>query len=223
MCTTPSKDSCRSSKEYKQVERVAKRIVASAKDHCSKQIVSLTRQIVELDALGAKVKRESPESRKREEFMEKLQMWNNALKSIKGDWHFIVTKRLEMNAFVSDLCPRRIFVHQGLLETLKPTDDELALILGHEISHLILGHCKSNLDTTLMYTFLMMVFLTLVDPSGFVTAVLEYAAFDLKVSEQSRLHSSTNGRTTCMFTVESDDLLKTCHFFLTTATCVLRS
>jgi len=63
---------------------------------------------------------------------------------MKGDWHYIVTTAPDVNAFVTDLCPHRIFVHEGLLKECTPTDDELALILGHEISHLIYGHSEED-------------------------------------------------------------------------------
>jgi len=46
------------------------------------------------------------------------------------------------NAFVSEMLPKKIFVTTGLFDQFVKNDDELAIILGHEISHLIKGHCS---------------------------------------------------------------------------------
>ena len=48
------------------------------------------------------------------------------------------------NAFVSEIMPHRIFITTSLLQTFIESQDELALVLGHEISHLILGHSSST-------------------------------------------------------------------------------
>ena len=44
------------------------------------------------------------------------------------------------NAFVSEILPQKIFVTTGLFDKFVNNDDELAMILGHEVSHLIMGH-----------------------------------------------------------------------------------
>mmetsp|Transcript_40550 Transcript_40550/g.97866 ORF Transcript_40550/g.97866 Transcript_40550/m.97866 type:complete len:252 (-) Transcript_40550:493-1248(-) len=49
------------------------------------------------------------------------------------------------NAFVSEMLPQRVFVTTGLFDHFVKSDDELAMILGHELSHLVLGHGKERL------------------------------------------------------------------------------
>jgi Zn-dependent protease with chaperone function len=79
-----------------------------------------------------------------DELNNEVALWEGRVNTMRGDWHYIVTKDNSVNAFVTDLCPRRIFINQGLFDIINPTDDELALILGHEVSHLILGHSESS-------------------------------------------------------------------------------
>lgn len=70
-----------------------------------------------------------------------LERWNTALEHLTGDWRFIVIKDKDTaNAFVSSNCPKRIFVLEGFFNALNPTDDELGLVLSHELSHLMLDH-----------------------------------------------------------------------------------
>ena len=47
------------------------------------------------------------------------------------------------------MLPHKIFVTTGLFEKFVHNDDELAMILGHEVSHLIRGHFakSSNIET----------------------------------------------------------------------------
>eukprot|EP00967_Tisochrysis_lutea_P081626 scaffold112758_cov29-Tisochrysis_lutea.AAC.2 len=53
-----------------------------------------------------------------------------------------------INAFVSPYCPRHVFVHEGLMNELRPTDDELAFLIAHEVSHVIHAHADETLART---------------------------------------------------------------------------
>ena len=69
-------------------------------------------------------------------------------KKYQGVSHFPIVILLHTdipNAFVSDMLPQRVFVTTGLFDHFVKTDDELAMILGHELSHLVLGHGKERL------------------------------------------------------------------------------
>ncbi|GMH67341.1 hypothetical protein TrRE_jg8371, partial [Triparma retinervis] len=63
---------------------------------------------------------------------EELKYWRDKLKMIKGTWHFVVIDSPIPQAFVSDLSPRKIYVNTGLMTTLNCSDNELAMVLGHE-------------------------------------------------------------------------------------------
>ena len=41
-----------------------------------------------------------------------------------------------------------MFVKEGLLQCLSPSDDELAVVLAHEVAHVVLGHTGSDLDSS---------------------------------------------------------------------------
>ena len=73
--------------------------------------------------------------------------WTHALERIEGftvdgveNWQYIVIDTPVPNAFVSEMLPQRLFVTTGLFKEFVSNDHELAMILGHEISHLIHGH-----------------------------------------------------------------------------------
>ena len=78
---------------------------------------------------------------------EEVMQWTHALERIEGfsvdgvrNWQYIVIDTPIPNAFVSEMLPQRFFVTTGLFQEFVTNDDELAMILGHEISHLIKGH-----------------------------------------------------------------------------------
>lgn len=75
-------------------------------------------------------------------FEAEREFWHKTLNKLKGDWHFIVAAEPDtaINAFITDICPRRVFVLGGILRTAKLNPDELAVCLAHEISHVILEH-----------------------------------------------------------------------------------
>lgn len=75
---------------------------------------------------------------------EDVKLWTNAQKHMEGPWQFILIPSMMPNAFVSEILPHRIFITTALFETFIASQDELALVLGHEISHLILGHHSSR-------------------------------------------------------------------------------
>eukprot|EP00534_Pseudo-nitzschia_fraudulenta_P000998 CAMPEP_0201117586 /NCGR_PEP_ID=MMETSP0850-20130426/1551_1 /ASSEMBLY_ACC=CAM_ASM_000622 /TAXON_ID=183588 /ORGANISM="Pseudo-nitzschia fraudulenta, Strain WWA7" /LENGTH=394 /DNA_ID=CAMNT_0047382017 /DNA_START=303 /DNA_END=1487 /DNA_ORIENTATION=- len=62
-----------------------------------------------------------------------------ALEGIQN-WSYVLISSPIPNAFVSEMLPQKIFVTTGLFDEIVNNDDELAMILGHEVSHLIKGH-----------------------------------------------------------------------------------
>lgn len=82
-----------------------------------------------------------------------VEEWTHALERIEGytidgvkNWQYVLIDTPVPNAFVSEMLPQRFFVTTGLFEEFVNNDDELAMILGHEISHLIMGHSsRSNI------------------------------------------------------------------------------
>lgn len=82
---------------------------------------------------------------------EEVNLWTKARRHTEGPWRFILIPSTLPNAFVSEILPHRIFITTSLFETFIESQDELALVLGHEVSHLILGHtsARNSLETSM--------------------------------------------------------------------------
>ena len=142
--------------------------IAAAAQHCRDEVADITLHSQLSNANNADDK----------DSLEQLERWTDAASKMEGHWNFIVIKSPISNAFVTELCPRYIFIHQGLLINHKPTDDELGVVLGHELSHVILGHSSSQLDATLMSSIIQLMFLSFIDPSGLLYLLLEFFSFE---------------------------------------------
>jgi len=92
--------------------------------------------------------------------------WRRAVKILSGRWSFVVGDSPGVNAFVSDLAPRQVFVLRGLLTKLQLNPDELALCLAHELAHSILGHSTEKANAEVILTGFQLVFLVAF-PEGF--------------------------------------------------------
>ena len=105
-----------------------------------------------------------------------VQFYYNARLRINGEqvenamWQYIFIKSPTPNAFVTEVLPRKFFITTAMLQ-VATTPDELAVVLGHEISHLILGHVSS---TNKVETFLrtVEVLLLSMDPTAGLLSVL---------------------------------------------------
>lgn len=140
--------------EYQRVSAIMHKVVASAQS-------ILQQRLNELDEQAD------------EELRERLSL---GLRRLEGDWELVLFPRREVNAFVSSVCPRKIFLFTGLLDLVHPTDDELAMILGHELSHIALGHNEKKGDTAVFLLALQLMLLTLVDPTGLSAIFYDYLA-----------------------------------------------
>ncbi|KAL7577371.1 hypothetical protein ACA910_002101 [Epithemia clementina (nom. ined.)] len=130
-------------------------------------------------------------------FPAKLQQQMRQAKLVQVPWQYVFVQSAQPNAFVSEVLPQRFFITTAMLD-IATTPDELALVLGHEISHLILGHVsQSNQVETLLRT--VEVLLLSVDPtSGFLSLLVVGALATLR-SALSAAHSREHER-------EADDL-----------------
>eukprot|EP00804_Cyclotella_cryptica_P024673 CCRYP_001664-RB/>CCRYP_001664-RB protein AED:0.04 eAED:0.04 QI:259/1/1/1/1/1/2/268/462 len=78
------------------------------------------------------------------EELEEVELWTRASRHMEGPWKYVLIPSSLPNAFVSEILPHRIFITTSLLQKFVSSQDELALVLGHEISHLILGHSSAQ-------------------------------------------------------------------------------
>lgn len=112
---------------------------------------------------------------------ERAERWIEAKKVVGGNWQVILLKNPSVNAYVTSVCPKKIFVFAGLIQALNPTDDELALVLAHELSHAMMGH-GGELDMWIhsFFIILQLVFITLIDPVGFYVFAFDAGANSLR-------------------------------------------
>ena len=97
------------------------------------------------------------------------------------NWQYILVGTPVPNAFVSQLLPQRFFVTTGLFDQFVTNDDELAMILGHEISHLILGHLSASNNLEFFFRGAEL-FILAIDP---VSAVVELGVKDILFTKQA--------------------------------------
>ena len=85
------------------------------------------------------------------EHNDEVNLWTKARRHMEGPWRFVLIPSPMPNAFVSEILPHRIFITTSMFEQFVSSQDELALVLGHEISHLILGHSseRNSLETSI--------------------------------------------------------------------------
>ena len=63
-------------------------------------------------------------------------------------WQITVIENPEINA--SCLPGGKMFVHTGFMEKIQPTDDELAQVMGHEISHALANHGAEKMSMQIL-------------------------------------------------------------------------
>jgi len=141
---------------HDKVERIGTRIVRAAQKLTGKEL------------------EEAHKSEEEDE--EELERLTEAYKRIRGRWSYVVLDTDVANAFVTEMLPRTIFVTTGLLNDLVENDDELALILGHEISHMIHGHNTESNAVELMLKTVEVLILSLDPSEGFLSLLVTEAS-----------------------------------------------
>mmetsp|Transcript_6482 Transcript_6482/g.13350 ORF Transcript_6482/g.13350 Transcript_6482/m.13350 type:complete len:475 (-) Transcript_6482:42-1466(-) len=152
-----------------QVALVGQKIIQAAKDHVQ----------IKLAKSMAKVRANLPEDMDEklfEEYYAKDEdcvFWSEAGTRLIGEgdrpWQYVFIKTGIANAFVTEMLPQRFFVTTGLLD-MASSVDELAFVLGHEVSHLLLGHVsQANRAETMLRTI--EVLLLSIDPTAGVLSL----------------------------------------------------
>jgi predicted Zn-dependent protease len=98
------------------------------------------------------------------------QRWTTAVEQLDGKWTYMLIDSQVPNAFVHQIMPRHIFITTSMLNIIG-NEDELALVLGHELSHMLLGHnSEKNMVETMLRTI--EVLLLSMDPTSGVLSLL---------------------------------------------------
>jgi len=152
-CNDPEKDvrivnetdiSWHSRQRHHQVAAVGHKIVSTARDYVETELEQA------MEAVRANLPDDiTPEAELLAmELSEQVQFWYNARLRLEGEavvkqpWQYIFIDSTAPNAFVTEILPRRFFITTAMLN-IAETPDDLAVVLGHEVSHLILGHVSA--------------------------------------------------------------------------------
>lgn len=102
-----------------------------------------------------------------------LVKWGNELYQLKikrnalrKPWNLVMLMNECPNAFVHGFLPQKIFIHTGAMKYFVESDEELALLLGHELSHYLQGHTKTLMLETAICKGLVTAAIAMIDPSG---------------------------------------------------------
>lgn len=157
-------------KKSHQVAAVGSKIIQAAKEMVTEEIKAAEEKV------NSKLPKDIAEEERSARLMSDsyVQFWTAAREQLDGEdlatgeWQYILVQSELPNAFVSEALPQKIFITTAMLD-LATNADELALILGHELSHLICGHnTQANMIETVLRTI--EVLLLSVDPtSGILT------------------------------------------------------
>jgi Zn-dependent protease with chaperone function len=139
-----------------------------------------------------------------------VDFWEQSRQRIEGstidgikDWQYVLLDTEIPNAFVSEMLPQRLFVTTGLFNQFVNNDDELAMILGHEVSHLVKGHGSQSQLSEYMLRGLEIFILSLDPTEGLLS--LGVAAFlsstrDSLLAAHSRAHETEADELGCKLT-----------------------
>lgn len=153
--------------QLRKITVVGQRVVNSAKDYVNERLLEISNYYLEQGMTPEEVE-EQEDFIKWYEAKERMGYHQSAFPETK--WHFILVESEIPNACVTELLPCTIFVTTKLLNTFTTNDDELGLILGHEVSHLIHGHGSEKLDTEAFLKTMEILLLSL-DPTEGILSV----------------------------------------------------
>lgn len=159
--------------DSKRLTKIGNRIIEAAKFYCNEKL--------EIEKEKEKQLKGSSTD---------LEAWEAACKRLRGEWSINYIDSDIPNAFVSNILPRNIFIQQGLITHIKPTDEELALILAHEISHLIHNHSNNLTALKGFLAALQLISFVFVDPTG----GLGFYLFDIIFSKAENIYYAAFSR-----------------------------
>lgn len=157
-----------------------RRLVKSSRNH---QVAHVAQQLVEvgMQHIAMELEKAYKSDNKKD-----IELWEAARLRFagrpeklndNGTWKFVFVDSPVPNAWVTELLPRKIFITTALLN-MAETIDEIAFVLGHELSHLILGHLSrgNGLKTSLKTVEIVLLSL---DPTEGILSVAVVALLDL--------------------------------------------
>lgn len=154
------------SRQVKRVARIGGKIMIAAKS------LAAQKQVEAIDAVKSRLPQDIVPDKLVEilDQDESYQTWTTAVEQLEGNWTYMLIDSQLPNAFVTEILPRHIFITTSMLNMIG-NEDELALVLGHELSHMLLGHIsEKNMLETMLRT--VEVLLLSMDPTSGVLSLL---------------------------------------------------
>ena len=93
-------------------------------------------------------------------------------------WQVIVLNNASPNAFVNATIPGKIFLNSGLTEFCE-TPEEFAMVLGHELSHVLLDHSEQQAYNNLGLSVISLLVISILDPTGIFSLLGEIGIFTM--------------------------------------------
>ena len=188
-----------SRERHHQVASVGQRIVSAAREYTEEK----------LEEAMAVVRTKLPPDVSEGDFLRQcenddtVQYWYNARLRLQGEdvasniWKYVFIESDTPNAFVTEILPQRLFITTAMLK-IAETPDELAIVLGHELSHLLLGHVSETNKVDAFLRTVEILLLTL-DPSAGIFSVMVVAGL-------ASLHKVLSAASSREHEREADDL-----------------
>lgn len=145
------------------------------------RIIHAARELLEHKLILAEAKLKDPDPKVQRDTQREIEQLLRGQRNIAGHWNVVIVPNDSVNAFVVSLCPNKIFVMAGLIAALEPTDDELAMIIAHELSHTLSGH--GGADDYSFHAILIaaqLMILSFIDPTGFSIFFFDYLVQKLR-------------------------------------------
>lgn len=170
---------------------------------------------------------------------EQVEHWRQALLRLEGEdnhqnsspWQYVFIDSPVPQAFVTELLPRRFFISTGLLQQISQSqhpNDELALLLGHEMAHLLLGHTSARNQVEFAVRTAEVLLLSVDPTAGLLSMVfmsIVYAVRRAVTAAHSRENETAADRlglelaaAACFDTKKGARILETLHHSTTTST-----
>ena len=120
-------------------------------------------------------------------------------------WRFVIIDDDTVDAFVTAYLPGFVFVHRGYLKLFESKPEQLAFVIGNQLSHYLLEHSSADASLKGAVSLLQLVVLVAVDPTGLLAVLAELGlvgqalslAFESPVSRKHALEADALGLQLC--------------------------
>ena len=148
-----------------RVQKVFARVKQAALLMWEERVENLEKKI-QRTKLQAKVAGKAPDDGSLNKLQEELRQVKVKRNALRKPWNLVMLRNENPNAFVHGFLPQKIFIHTGAMKYFVESDEELALLLGHELSHYLQGHTKTLMLESAVCKALVTVVMAMIDPSG---------------------------------------------------------